>query len=65
MCQAADCGKCSACKDMLKFGGSGKSKQCCKERRCPNMAVKEADEEDGIEENVEEEEKENLVSRSA
>ena len=29
------------------------------------MAVKEADEEDGIEENVEEEEKENLVSRSA
>ena len=41
------------CKDMVKFGGSGRSKQCCKERRCPNMmladAEVEADEEEVVE----------------
>ncbi len=26
-CLAAECGKCTHCKDMIKFGGSGKSKQ--------------------------------------
>lgn len=31
---------------MLKFGGTGKSKQACENRRCPNMAFKEADEDD-------------------
>eukprot|EP00057_Strongylocentrotus_purpuratus_P012708 XP_011667182.1 PREDICTED: DNA (cytosine-5)-methyltransferase PliMCI isoform X1 [Strongylocentrotus purpuratus] len=46
VCQAPDCGKCTACKGMIKFGGSGKAKQACKERRCPNMAVQEADEND-------------------
>nr|Q27746.1 RecName: Full=DNA (cytosine-5)-methyltransferase PliMCI; AltName: Full=DNA methyltransferase PliMCI; Short=DNA MTase PliMCI; Short=M.PliMCI; AltName: Full=Dnmt1; AltName: Full=MCMT [Paracentrotus lividus]CAA90563.1 DNA (cytosine-5-)-methyltransferase [Paracentrotus lividus] len=46
ICQAPDCGKCTACKDMIKFGGSGKAKQACKDRRCPNMAVQEADEND-------------------
>nr|XP_054770266.1 DNA (cytosine-5)-methyltransferase PliMCI-like [Lytechinus pictus] len=46
VCQAPDCGKCAACKDMIKFGGSGRAKQACKERRCPNMAVQEADEND-------------------
>nr|CAD43078.1 DNA methyltransferase 1b [Paracentrotus lividus] len=46
ICQAPDCGKCTACKDMIKFGGSGKAKQACKDRRCPNMAIQEADEND-------------------
>ncbi len=33
VCQLPDCGKCSACKDMIKFGGSGRSKQACMHRR--------------------------------
>ena len=24
---------------MIKFGGSGRSKQACNRRRCPNMAI--------------------------
>ena len=31
-CLAKDCGECNHCKDMVKFGGSGKSKQCCVNR---------------------------------
>uniref|UniRef100_A0A672JJ28 DNA (cytosine-5)-methyltransferase n=1 Tax=Salarias fasciatus TaxID=181472 RepID=A0A672JJ28_SALFA len=50
VCQSPDCGKCVACKDMIKFGGSGKSKQACKQRRCPNLAVKEAEDDETIEE---------------
>ncbi|XP_014253428.1 DNA (cytosine-5)-methyltransferase 1-like [Cimex lectularius] len=42
-CQMADCGTCVHCRDMVKFGGSGRSKQACIKRRCPNMAVQEAD----------------------
>uniref|UniRef100_A0A1B6C2M8 DNA (cytosine-5)-methyltransferase n=1 Tax=Clastoptera arizonana TaxID=38151 RepID=A0A1B6C2M8_9HEMI len=42
-CQYPDCGTCPACVDMVKFGGSGRSKQACAKRRCPNMAVQEAD----------------------
>ncbi|XP_076247573.1 DNA (cytosine-5)-methyltransferase PliMCI [Calliopsis andreniformis] len=45
-CQQPDCGICSACKDMIKFGGSGKSKQACNRRRCPNMAIQEANDSD-------------------
>lgn len=45
-CQQSDCGQCKACLDMVKFGGSGRSKQACNLRRCPNMAVKEAEEDD-------------------
>ena len=33
ICQQPDCGKCTSCKDMVKFGGSGRSKQACQERR--------------------------------
>lgn len=44
ICQQPDCGKCKACKDMVKFGGTGKAKQCCINRRCPNLAVQQADE---------------------
>ena len=32
-CQQPDCGKCSACADMVKFGGTGRSKQACVSRR--------------------------------
>nr|XP_023026505.1 DNA (cytosine-5)-methyltransferase 1-like [Leptinotarsa decemlineata] len=42
-CQSPDCGECNHCKDMLKFGGSGRSKQACKNRRCPNMAIHDAE----------------------
>ncbi|PBC25685.1 DNA (cytosine-5)-methyltransferase PliMCI [Apis cerana cerana] len=45
-CQQPDCGVCTACKDMIKFGGSGRSKQACNRRRCPNMAIQEADDSD-------------------
>ncbi|KAG8239320.1 DNA (cytosine-5)-methyltransferase 1 [Ladona fulva] len=42
-CQQPDCGTCSACKDMIKFGGSGRSKQACVSRKCPNLAIQEAE----------------------
>ena len=48
-CQKNDCGQCKHCKDMVKFGGSGRSKQCCIYRRCPNMVVAEADDDDNEE----------------
>lgn len=51
VCQQPDCGQCTACKDMVKFGGSGRSKQCCIHRRCPNMAVQAAEECDDEEDN--------------
>uniref|UniRef100_A0A8D8QQ36 DNA (cytosine-5)-methyltransferase n=1 Tax=Cacopsylla melanoneura TaxID=428564 RepID=A0A8D8QQ36_9HEMI len=54
-CQRPDCGTCTSCLDMIKFGGTGKSKQACVQRRCPNQAVQEADE------NSEEEEEEDLA----
>uniref|UniRef100_A0A672RMW2 DNA (cytosine-5)-methyltransferase n=1 Tax=Sinocyclocheilus grahami TaxID=75366 RepID=A0A672RMW2_SINGR len=50
VCQAPDCGKCPACKDMIKFGGSGRSKQACQKRRCPNLAVKEAEDDENMDE---------------
>nr|XP_034189663.1 DNA (cytosine-5)-methyltransferase PliMCI-like [Osmia lignaria] len=46
ICQQPDCGVCTACKDMIKFGGSGRSKQACNMRRCPNMAIQEANDSD-------------------
>lgn len=54
-CQMPDCGECKHCKDMLKFGGSGRSKQACIKRRCPNMAVQSAEDgEEDIEEDMNE-----------
>ena len=38
-CQQPDCGKCNACRDMVKFGGSGRAKQCCTERRLVKRPV--------------------------
>ncbi|XP_055925172.1 DNA (cytosine-5)-methyltransferase PliMCI-like isoform X3 [Argiope bruennichi] len=45
-CQLPDCGQCVFCKDMIKFGGTGRSKQACAKRKCPNMAVQEAEDDD-------------------
>ncbi|XP_076670133.1 DNA methyltransferase 1a [Andrena cerasifolii] len=45
-CQQPDCGLCNSCKDMIKFGGTGRSKQGCIRRRCPNMAIQEANDSD-------------------
>ncbi|XP_064649332.1 DNA (cytosine-5)-methyltransferase PliMCI-like isoform X1 [Lineus longissimus] len=59
MCQQPDCGKCGHCKDMVKFGGTGKRKQACMERRCPNAAVMEADEDDILEDTDDSTDKEN------
>ena len=39
---------------MIKFGGTGRSKQACITRRCPNMAVQEADDNDDTENEEEE-----------
>ncbi|NWH98151.1 DNMT1 methyltransferase, partial [Tichodroma muraria] len=33
VCQQPECGKCKACQNMVKFGGSGRSKQACLQRR--------------------------------
>ncbi|XP_040842199.1 DNA (cytosine-5)-methyltransferase 1 isoform X3 [Ochotona curzoniae] len=52
VCQQPECGKCKACKDMVKFGGSGRSKQACQERRCPNMAMKEADDDEEVDDDI-------------
>ena len=38
--KATDCGKCVNCKDMIKFGGEGRKKQKCMERRCIAPYVK-------------------------
>ncbi|XP_067952062.1 DNA (cytosine-5)-methyltransferase PliMCI-like [Watersipora subatra] len=43
VCLQPDCGKCNNCKNMVKFGGEGRSKQACLLRRCPNMAVEAGD----------------------
>ena len=32
-CQLSDCGECSSCRHMIKFGGTGRSKQACVHRR--------------------------------
>ena len=33
-CQVHDCGKCTNCLDMKKFGGPGRKKQRCAKRNC-------------------------------
>ena len=42
-CMIPECGNCNHCKDMVKFGGTGKSKQACVLRKCLNMVEKEFD----------------------
>lgn len=36
-CTREDCGTCENCKDMRKFGGLGRKKQCCKQRKCHSV----------------------------
>jgi len=38
-CLAPDCGYCTYCLDMRKFGGKGTLRQRCRERRCQNKIV--------------------------
>lgn len=38
-CQMQDCGKCSHCRDMIKFGGPGRKKQACILRRCTDKGT--------------------------
>ncbi|XP_012889489.1 PREDICTED: DNA (cytosine-5)-methyltransferase 1 isoform X1 [Dipodomys ordii] len=52
VCQQPECGVCRACMDMVKFGGSGRSKQACVQRRCPNLAMKEAEEDEEVDDNI-------------
>ena len=40
-CIATDCGVCIYCKDMRKFGGSGRKKKGCEQRRCVFLSTKE------------------------
>lgn len=47
-CQQTDCGKCHFCRDMVKFGGSGRSKQSCVLHKYPNRAVQVADDDDEL-----------------
>lgn len=44
-CMKVDCGQCTGCKGMTKFGGNGKAKQACEKRKCPNMGTDVAEEE--------------------
>lgn len=62
-CQLPDCGKCRSCSDMVKFGGTGRSKQACLARRCPYMMAKEA-EEDDVADDAEESEKDGKRDKS-
>lgn len=54
-CQLPDCGKCSSCRDMIKFGGFGRGKQACLLRKCPNMAVQDAEAEEAEYDEIEDE----------
>lgn len=40
-CQRSDCGECTFCVDMVKFGGPGRAKQTCMMRQClqPQLPV--------------------------
>ncbi len=41
-CQRDNCGQCKYCKDMPQYGGSGKKRQCCIERKCLNISSNNA-----------------------
>ena len=36
-CQQEDCGRCALCQDKVKYGGSGRKKQGCVNRRCAQL----------------------------
>ena len=37
-CTLQDCGKCTYCLDMKKFGGPGRKKRCCSSIKCSNQS---------------------------
>lgn len=37
-CIADDCGACVCCKDMKKYGGTGRKKKCCIRRKCVGVS---------------------------
>lgn len=37
-CQSEDCGLCSNCRDMIKYGGVGSRKHACLARQCINVS---------------------------
>ena len=39
-CLSTDCGSCVCCKDMKKFGGTGKKKKGCLKRKCVGTTQK-------------------------
>merc|ERR1719419_1585178 len=39
-CMREDCGKCEICLDKPRFGGPGKLKKACPDRKCEIMALK-------------------------
>ncbi|OXU18829.1 hypothetical protein TSAR_015341 [Trichomalopsis sarcophagae] len=60
-CLETDCGQCASCKNMIKFGGTGTSKQACVKRRCPNMQLVEGDDDDYDEDDDEANHKESSI----
>ncbi|XP_045468881.1 DNA (cytosine-5)-methyltransferase 1-like isoform X2 [Harmonia axyridis] len=54
-CLNPECGECSHCKDMKKFHGPGRTKQACKRRICPYMAIEEADNDSDADEDKDDE----------
>merc|ERR1711892_67182 len=39
-CNRPDCGVCLPCKDKVKFGGTGRTRQVCISKRCAHKTVK-------------------------
>ena len=33
-CNKDNCGQCTNCRDMIKFGSTGTKKKCCVQRQC-------------------------------
>lgn len=43
-CKSDDCSTCPNCRDMKKFGGSGRKKQACVKRKCLDQVSQTQDE---------------------
>lgn len=39
-CLSNDCGKCKYCLDKPKFGGAGRLRKSCVDKKCQNMQIK-------------------------
>ena len=49
-CLRKECGVCKNCKNMTKFGGNGKAKQACEQRKCEKVETPEDEAEEEVEE---------------